>query len=1428
MAYVNVREWSVDQVTDWMKGLDSNVTRYITCFLNNGVDGHQLLNLRVDDLEHVGVLLQGHQELILEAVELLRNFHYELDKENVQTLALRLVCAARSISRDLQLRDIKAQKVPTQTMSDVHGLVAIVKPLVQWLDRRPFSAEHEYNNLSTQILQYSYIMVHHTHRDTFAEQPLVSIIELCDKLIKIGNHIVQEVSDPMILQPATLDLANLKKKEQELGFYILASNTAVHQVAEIAFGSPAQTNSKIEVGDEIVQVNYQTIVGWQRKSVLRLLQLSSPDIVLTLKKRPRHTKMYGQIYMQPYRLPSKKRDYNSAYPHWNWNFDNIPSPRLFNLPTSNIQLTTDTIQIPNIKAPVITEVTDMDDLSESSSDSDEDGPSANCDKSLLINDCQGQGRLYPTKPRMLLQRRNTISGSTLSFARPTDLIAQFYQELKKQASSNNASASNIRLEREKFKEDSIHIRDKSVSCSHVLESSTIRPTTVIGGMTTVTRVDSKRSKRQKHKKLADTTTRNEEVEISAMSAISLSNLNQDSSIDFIDEGDDLTDRSKMNKVKDTALEEVHVNSIIKKFEQVKPPEIQPRTKLLTHKIDCLSPPEVVDKKPPEIPNKPKPQVYPRSLGKVGSSAKNRGHLDKAHSTPAYDLTTQLGIPLLSEEHVYNVEYPAKSIENEILGVPKSPNVLDVPPKPPPRINKPPAKLPENELQNKEINLPAVENLQQAKINQLNYNHPDVVPVLLTPSTSDYDHFQFDATTASSPIVKNQPKLSGISTTPDKHSKISTSTNNLVSMIYPMSKGRARKKNSLLAKRRNVSVLDVSPGEVQGFLFQRLRHKQTQNVHWEKRWFVLNSNCLYGFKCKESPKADCFIYLSGFTVTVANEVNSRTNAFKVYHTGTVFYFSAENSESQTSWIDLIASATLSSDSLKLNDQSFYSETDDDSSNEAKTPAEKTSEGSRKFNSLKKFARKRNDSSNSSVNSGSTSLDRKWFFNKTISSSKSSIPVKTDQFRSYRKISTSTTTGNFTSHIPNFAAQTKQNSAQNISSPNLAAIEDIKPSRYRTPNQIHNSNPSLATTETITCNFSTGQAAASSSKPNKNESLDGFVTLRELMYRQQEERKLNPHFQAQAVNFQTINQSLIRADVVYGEIPIRETKVQHIRTASDSSQQAATIVRRLNEEAPSSSTSSSCFGKRSGSSFKRSSSKNNSLPKQSNLHKDLSYEMIYCPLQQGTDVVQFAQNRKVLQQDMHPIIHHQYTPMTSPLGNNATAAMTPEERFQLDMATILPSSPLHSSGSGGKGKLKNKFFGGSSTRQDSTKQQRSNSSSKKSTSSSSSSGCQSPKLQQRLLARNLSAVQPARQKLVPDEYSWCETGRAPSLADQQHQVLEVQYPGRATELGLRHSPPMMGDYPGLEYPPVFEPETYSLADPLNTSLTLLRKQDSVHRK
>lgn len=98
-------------------------------------------------------------------------------------------------------------------------------------------------------------------------------------------------------------------------------------MTDIKYNSPAHTSGKIEDGDEIVQINYQTVVGWPYKKVIRQLHESPPDILLTLKKRPKHSKIYGQIYMKPYRLPSKKKA-----PTYRWGGgDGLPSPRVADL-----------------------------------------------------------------------------------------------------------------------------------------------------------------------------------------------------------------------------------------------------------------------------------------------------------------------------------------------------------------------------------------------------------------------------------------------------------------------------------------------------------------------------------------------------------------------------------------------------------------------------------------------------------------------------------------------------------------------------------------------------------------------------------------------------------------------------------------------------------------------------------------------------------------------------------------------------------------------------------------------------------------------------------------------------------------------------------------------------------------------------------------
>ncbi|KAJ7995921.1 hypothetical protein DPEC_G00231720 [Dallia pectoralis] len=66
-----ISKWTPKQVLDWMKGLDDCLQQYIKNFEREKISGEQLLHITHQELEELGVTRIGHQELILEAVDLL-------------------------------------------------------------------------------------------------------------------------------------------------------------------------------------------------------------------------------------------------------------------------------------------------------------------------------------------------------------------------------------------------------------------------------------------------------------------------------------------------------------------------------------------------------------------------------------------------------------------------------------------------------------------------------------------------------------------------------------------------------------------------------------------------------------------------------------------------------------------------------------------------------------------------------------------------------------------------------------------------------------------------------------------------------------------------------------------------------------------------------------------------------------------------------------------------------------------------------------------------------------------------------------------------------------------------------------------------------------------------------------------------------------
>ena len=348
MAYVNVQDWDESNVADWLQGLDlqpAETMKYCESFRNNQILGSRLLHLTVSDLIQLNVEKLGHQEIILEGLEKLKNLHYNLSTENLQFIALKLSCKARSLHNEICLLENQVlpksspnaggtggaagaqrqQKVDTTTMSAVADVLDALMTMLSWLDKPPFGSPYGMANERDQNLYKEFWKVYvnlgiklatNAQRDTFAENPVQVIKECCLSLASYSDRLIQDFEDPMILQPSSLEVVKAKKRpgEEDFGITIDTAASQPHLISEVRFGSLAYQCGRIHPGDEIVQVNYQTVVGWSTKKVLEEInnnaeeaELDSFDeeseMVLTLKKVPKGL----QLYIQPFPIPVKQQ-----------------------------------------------------------------------------------------------------------------------------------------------------------------------------------------------------------------------------------------------------------------------------------------------------------------------------------------------------------------------------------------------------------------------------------------------------------------------------------------------------------------------------------------------------------------------------------------------------------------------------------------------------------------------------------------------------------------------------------------------------------------------------------------------------------------------------------------------------------------------------------------------------------------------------------------------------------------------------------------------------------------------------------------------------------------------------------------------------------------------------------------------------------------
>ncbi|GCB81390.1 hypothetical protein scyTo_0021830, partial [Scyliorhinus torazame] len=149
-----INSWSPRRVSVWLQGLDNSVQKYQ--FDQWQVNGEQLLRLSQQDLEELGVKQIGHQELILEAVELLCTLTYDLETENLKILMEKL----KAVSGTLQSFIVSRRKVspgPQRPSGDlltsVIDLLQTTKAIFSWLNRYPFICLINYSAMKREIIR---------------------------------------------------------------------------------------------------------------------------------------------------------------------------------------------------------------------------------------------------------------------------------------------------------------------------------------------------------------------------------------------------------------------------------------------------------------------------------------------------------------------------------------------------------------------------------------------------------------------------------------------------------------------------------------------------------------------------------------------------------------------------------------------------------------------------------------------------------------------------------------------------------------------------------------------------------------------------------------------------------------------------------------------------------------------------------------------------------------------------------------------------------------------------------------------------------------------------------------------------------------------------------------------------------------------------
>nr|XP_048275965.1 connector enhancer of kinase suppressor of ras 3 isoform X2 [Myodes glareolus] len=181
-----------------------------------------------------------------------------------------------------------SRKPPNEFLTSVVELIGAAKALLAWLDRAPFTGITDFSVTKNKIIQLCLDLTTTVQKDCLVAEMEDKVLNVVKVLNGICEKIMRSTTDPVMSQCACLEEVHLPnvRPGEGLGMYIKSTYDGLHVITGTTENSPADRSQKIHAGDEVIQVNRQTVVGWQLKNLVRKLRENPTGVVLLLKKRP--------------------------------------------------------------------------------------------------------------------------------------------------------------------------------------------------------------------------------------------------------------------------------------------------------------------------------------------------------------------------------------------------------------------------------------------------------------------------------------------------------------------------------------------------------------------------------------------------------------------------------------------------------------------------------------------------------------------------------------------------------------------------------------------------------------------------------------------------------------------------------------------------------------------------------------------------------------------------------------------------------------------------------------------------------------------------------------------------------------------------------------------------------------------------------------